>query len=68
MTFTPQGYARENRVTTNGVGEPDTVGTREFRDVDLSANWFKIPDFGTGARSPALLLPIGASLSRPMCS
>ncbi|WP_314649328.1 hypothetical protein [uncultured Microbacterium sp.] len=46
MTFTPQGYAKEDRVTKNGFGEPDTVETREFRDVDVSANWFEIPEFG----------------------
>lgn len=46
MTFAPDGYAKEDRVTKKGFNQPDEVETREFRDVDVSANWFEIPAFG----------------------
>jgi hypothetical protein len=46
MEFRPDGYAKEDRVTRRGFGEPHDVETREFRDVDVSANWFPIPEFG----------------------
>lgn len=46
MEFRPDGYAKEERVTRRGFGEPSQVETREFRDVDVSANWFQIPEFG----------------------
>ncbi len=46
MEFRADGYAKEDRVTRRGFGEPSDVETREFRDVDVSANWFRIPEFG----------------------
>jgi hypothetical protein len=46
MEFRPDGYAKEDRVTRRGAGQPSEVETREFRDVDMSANWFPIPEFG----------------------
>lgn len=46
MTFGVDGYGKEERVTKRGFGEPADVETREFRDVDVSANWFDIPAFG----------------------
>lgn len=48
MEFKPDGYAKEDRVTRHGFGQPEDVETREFRDVDVSANWFRIPEFGDG--------------------
>ena len=46
MEFRADGYAREDRSTRHGAGRPSDVETREFRDVDVSANWFPVPDFG----------------------
>lgn len=46
MTFGADGYAKDERVTKQGFGEPSNVDLREFRDVDVSANWFPIPEFG----------------------
>lgn len=46
MGFRPDGYAKEDRVTRGGRGEPSQVESREFRDVDVTANWFRIPEFG----------------------
>lgn len=46
MEFRPDGYAKEDQVTRHGFGEPSDVETREFRGVDVSANWFSIPEFG----------------------
>lgn len=46
MTFGPDGYGKEERVTKRGFGEPAEVETREFRNVDVTANWTRIPDFG----------------------
>lgn len=46
MDFRPDGYAKEDRVTHHGFGKPSDVETREFRDVDMTANWCPIPEFG----------------------
>ncbi|WP_309067889.1 hypothetical protein [Microbacterium sp.] len=46
MQFRPDGYAKEDRTTRRGFGEPSEVETREFRDVDVTANWLPIPEFG----------------------
>ncbi len=46
MVFGVDGYGKEEQVTKRGFGEPADVETREFRDVDVSANWFEIPEFG----------------------
>ncbi|MFT3797985.1 hypothetical protein [Microbacterium sp.] len=46
MEFRPDGYAKEDQVTRRGFGQPSDVETREFRNVDVSANWFAIPEFG----------------------
>lgn len=46
MQFRPDGYAKEDRVTRRGFNEPDAVETREFQNVDVSANWFHVPEFG----------------------
>ena len=50
LTFAPDGYAKEERVLKRGVGEPSEVETREFRGVDVSANWTPIPEFGDWER------------------
>lgn len=46
MTFGIDGYAKEERVTKRGFGQPSDVETREFRDVDVTVNWTRIPEFG----------------------
>lgn len=46
MSFRPDGYAKKEVVTDNGFNRPSEVETREFRDVDVSANRFQIPEFG----------------------
>lgn len=46
LTFRPDGYASDERVTKRGFGEPSNVETREFRGVDVSANWLDVPEFG----------------------
>lgn len=46
MEFRPDGYAKKDRVKANGFDRPSDVETREFRGVDVSANWFQIPEFG----------------------
>lgn len=46
MDFRPDGYGKEDRVTHHGFGKPSDIETREFRDVDMTANWFPIPEFG----------------------
>ncbi|MFT3797988.1 hypothetical protein [Microbacterium sp.] len=46
MDFRPDGYAKEDQVIHHGFGQPSEVETREFRNVDVSANWFAIPEFG----------------------
>ncbi|GAA1847094.1 hypothetical protein ACFQZV_09045 [Microbacterium koreense] len=46
MDFRTDGYAKEEQVTNRGFGQPADVETREFQDVDVSANWFDIPAFG----------------------
>lgn len=50
LTFAPDGYAKEDRVIKRGFGEPSEVETREFRGVDVSANWTAIPEFGDWER------------------
>lgn len=49
MEFRPDGYAKEERVTKRGFNEPSDVETREFQNVDVSANWAAIPEFGDWA-------------------
>lgn len=49
MTFRPDGYAKEERVTNHGFGQPQDVETREFHNVDVTANKFMIPEFGDWA-------------------
>lgn len=49
MVFGVDGYGKEEQVIKRGFGEPSDVETREFRDVDVSANWFEIPEFGDWA-------------------
>ncbi len=46
MEFRADGYAKQDRVISHGFNQPSEVETREFRDVDVSANWFQIPEFG----------------------
>ncbi|MFT4214741.1 MAG: hypothetical protein QM622_08195 [Microbacterium sp.] len=46
MDFRPDGYAKEDQITRHGFGQPSEVETREFRNVDVTANWFRIPEFG----------------------
>lgn len=46
MRFEPDGYAKEERVVRHGFGKPSDVETLESRGVDVSANWFAIPEFG----------------------
>ncbi|NRD08956.1 hypothetical protein [Rathayibacter agropyri] len=46
MQFREDGYAKEEIVTSDGFGKPDDVELREFQGVDVSANWFEIPEFG----------------------
>lgn len=46
LEFRPDGYAKRERVISHGFNQPSEVETREFRDVDVSANWFQIPEFG----------------------
>ena len=46
MEFRPDGYAKEERVTKRGFNEPSDVETREFQNVDVSANWTAVPEFG----------------------
>ncbi|MGO1839856.1 MAG: hypothetical protein ACTH2J_07495 [Candidatus Microbacterium stercoravium] len=46
MDFRQNGYVREDTIQRGPVGEPDAVTTREFEGVDVSANWFDIPEFG----------------------
>ncbi|MCW4459973.1 hypothetical protein [Microbacterium sp. MPKO10] len=44
--FRENGYARADESVRGGFGNPDEVTTREFENVDVSANWFDIPEFG----------------------
>lgn len=46
MDFRQDGTAVETRTTKRGFGEPSDVEEREFANVDVSANWFDIPQFG----------------------
>lgn len=46
MNFRPDGYARKEVVTDNGFDRPSDVETREYRNSDVSDNWFAIPEFG----------------------
>ena len=46
ISFRPDGYAKEEKVTKHGFGEPSDVELSEFQNVDVSANWFTIPEFG----------------------
>ncbi|MDR6865505.1 hypothetical protein J2Y69_000087 [Microbacterium resistens] len=50
MQFREDGYAKEEVVTSHGFGNPDDVEIREYQGVDVSANWFKIPEFGDWGR------------------
>jgi len=46
MVFRENGYVKEDTTQRGAFGEPDDVTTREFEGVDVSANWFDIPEFG----------------------
>lgn len=46
LQFRPDGSGVEERTIQRGFPEPREVETREFRDVDVSANWFDVPVFG----------------------
>ena len=46
MNFRPDGHGTERRTIKHGFGTPPDVEVREFRDVDVSINWFEIPAFG----------------------
>lgn len=46
MEFRPDGYAKEDRVRRGDFGETSEVEKREFRDVDVTANWLPIAEFG----------------------
>ncbi|NQX11507.1 hypothetical protein HQQ80_07720 [Microbacteriaceae bacterium VKM Ac-2855] len=46
MRFREDGYVKEEVVTSGDVENPDDVEFREFRGVDVSKNWFTIPEFG----------------------
>lgn len=49
ISFRPDGYAKEEKVTKHGFNEPSDVELSEYQNVDVSANWFTIPDFGDWA-------------------
>lgn len=46
MQFEADGYVKEEIMTPQGFGKPMHVETRESRGVDVSHNWFDIPQFG----------------------
>lgn len=44
--FRENGYVKEDTNQRAPMGEADAVTTREFEEVDVSVNWFDIPEFG----------------------
>lgn len=46
MEFTPDGHATRQRVTEHSFLNPNEAEISEYSDVDITANWVRVPEFG----------------------